>query len=405
MTTIVDRFELDRTATGGQAATIAEPSVACSGKRLMLTGNWFCARSTDGGEQWSFIDPYTELPAVDGGFCCDQLVHYCKSRRLWIWLLQFSKSGDGNLVRIAVSASGKPGSWTWWDTRPTDIDDSWTGTWLDYPDMAESRDNLLLSFNLFSTASDRWQRAVVLRLSLDELKARKQITRTAWSTTRFGSLRFARGMDDTAVFSSLSYSAPSLELFRWPDSQDLVSQVSVTVTPWSDSSYASGSDPSSAWMRRLDDRITACWCSDGVVGAAWSAAADGEHPFPYVRVVRINESTNELIDEPDLWNDDRAWAYPSISPNRRGDIGVVAFCGAGGRHPTLGVGCLDPSRGQWNMTLGAASTHPPEVEAWGDYLDIQPDPRRKTYWVASGYTLRGGGNRSNIVPRVVVFKP
>ncbi len=405
MTAIVDRFELGATATGGQAGTITEPSIASSGKRVIMTGNWFCSRSTTGGQNWTFVDPYTELPPAGAGFCCDQLVHYCKSRRLWIWLLQFSKDANGNLIRVAVSSTGKPGTWTWWDTRPQDIDQNWTGVWLDYPDMAESGTHLLLSFNVFSTTTDRWQRAVVFRLPLDQLKARKELTREAWSTTRFGSLRFARGMGTTAMFSSLSYIRPSLQLFRWPDSENEVSQVSVQVTPWSDGPYASGTDATSSWLNRVDDRVTACWNANGVVGAAWTASADAEHPFPYVRVVRIASSSNELIDEPDLWSSDRAWAYPAISPNRRGDVGIVAFCGAGGRHPTLGVGCLDESTGSWNMTLGAASTHQPAVKAWGDYLDISPDPRRKTYWMASGFTLRGGGSRANIVPRVLVFKP
>ena len=352
-----------------------------------------------------FIDPYTELPPAGAGFCCDQLIHYCKSRRLWIWLLQFSKTRSGNLIRVAVSSTGKPGTWTWWDTHPLDIDENWTQAWLDYPDLAESDDHLLLSFNLFSTTTDRWHRGVVLRLSLDQLKARQQLTRQAWSTTLFGSLRFARGEGGTAIFASLSYSSPSLELFRWPDSESEVSQVSVPVTPWSDGPYASTADSSSAWMNRLDDRITAGWNSDGILGFAWTASADAQHPFPYVRVVRIDKATDERVDEPDLWNSDRAWAYPAISPNQRGDVGIVAFCGAGGRHPTLGVGCLDPSKSLWNMVLGAASTHQPTARAWGDYLDIRPDPRRITYWMASGFTLNGAGSRANIVPRVVVFKP
>src|SRR5690606_12335233 len=168
MTTIVDTRRLSQTDTGGQAGTILEPALACSGKRIMVTGNWFCSRSTDGGDHGTFIDPYTEFPAAGAGFCCDQLGHYCASRRLWIWLLQYSKATSGNLSRVAVSSSGKPGTWTSWATAPTDIDDQWAGTWLDSPALAESEHRLLLSFNLFRTPSDRWQRALVLRLSLDQ---------------------------------------------------------------------------------------------------------------------------------------------------------------------------------------------------------------------------------------------
>lgn len=131
MTAIVDTKRLNSGDTGGQAATILEPALACSGKRIIVTGNWFCSRTTDGGDNWVFVDPYTELPPAGAGFCCDQLIHYCSARRLWIWLLQFSKTTQGNLIRVAVSSSGAPGTWTWWDTTPTDIDEQWSGTWLD----------------------------------------------------------------------------------------------------------------------------------------------------------------------------------------------------------------------------------------------------------------------------------
>ncbi len=409
MTAIVDTKRLNSGDTGGQAGTILEPALACSGKRIIVTGNWFCSRSTDGGDNWVFVDPYTELPPAGAGFCCDQLIHYCSSRRLWIWLLQFSKTTQGNLIRVAVSSSGAPGTWTWWDTTPTDIDEQWSRTWLDYPDLAESDNYLLLSFNVFSTTTDRWQRAVVLRLSLDQLKAREAISREAWSTEEFGSLRFCRGMGSTAIFASLSYFQPSIEVFRWPDDEEDVSQVSVAVRHWRDGPYAKPDDATSQWMNRMDDRVLGAWESGGILGFVWVASADVQHPFPFVRVVRIRKSSNELIDEPDLWNSDRAWAYPSVCPNQRGDVGIVAVCGAGGRHPTLGVGWLDDSDSNalpnWQMALGDASSHQPHARAWGDYLDIQPDPRRKTYWMASAFTLQGGGGRANIVPQVLTFKP
>jgi len=69
MTTIVDTKRLSQTDIGGQAGTILEPALACSGKRIIVTGNWFCSRSTDSGDNWAFVDPYTELPPAGAGFC------------------------------------------------------------------------------------------------------------------------------------------------------------------------------------------------------------------------------------------------------------------------------------------------------------------------------------------------
>ncbi len=405
MTTILKDIGLNQTATGRQTGTIAEPSLACSGKRMFVTGNWFASRSTSAGSRWKFIDPYTELPPAGAGFCCDQLVHYSKRWRLWIWLLQFSKDANGNFIRVAVSSTGKSGTWTWWDTTPQDIDPSWNRVWLDYPDMLETDKYLMLSFNLFSVTSNSWQKAVVMRFPMEQLKQRSALTRQGWSTDRFGSLRFAKGQGDTAYFASLYYSAPQLELFKWADNKNTVTQKSIGVTDWSDGPYLSNLPDGGAWLNRLDDRITGGWNTEDTLGFAWSASADVNHPHPYIRVVRINKQTLKLIDEPDLWSANYAWAYPAMSPNQRGDVGVSAFCGGENRFPTHGLGWLDDDTGTWEIALGSASTHGPRSGAWGDYVDIRPDPSRRTYWLASGFVLQGGSSRNHIVPRVVLFKP
>ena len=405
MTRILSDHALNQQATGAQTSTVAEPSLAASGKRMLLAGNWFSSRSTDRGASWSFIDPFTELPPTGAGVCCDQLVHYSRSRRLWIWLLQFKKSANGNIVRVAVSSTGAAGSWTWWDTAPTDVEPDWTRSWFDYPDLTETDGHLLLSFNLYAAANDRWQRAVVLRFSLTKLKARGALPRQAWSTTEAGSLRFARGPGDDAVFASHSSSEAGVLLFRWPDGLDTVTGTTVPVTDWSNGPYQSNGPGGAPWLNRLDDRITGGWRANGLLGFAWSAAADANHPQPFIRVVRIEAANNTLIDEPDLWSAVLAWAYPATSANRRGDVGITAFCGGDSSHPAHAVGWLNPRTGSWDMTTSAISSHGPRDGAWGDYLDIQPDPSRKTYWLASGYVLKGGADRSNIQPRVVSFKP
>lgn len=404
MTKILKNIVLNQSATGGQTGTIAEPSLAASGKRMFMTGNWFASRSTDGGGKWDFIDPYTETPPANSGFCCDQLIHYSKKWRLWIWFLQFSSNADGNVVRVAVSSTGKPGSWTWWDTSPQDIDQTWNKLWFDYPDLTETGQYLLLSFNVFSVGADQWKRAVVLRLPMKQLKNRGELERQAWSTDQFGSLRFAKGKSNTAYFASLSYFESSIEIFKWPDN-DTVTQTSVDVSDWDDRSYHSTGPDGAPWLNRLDDRITGAWNANGTLGFAWSATADTSHPHPFIRVVRINKDSLSLIDEPDIWSADKAWAYPAMSPNKRGDVGVTAFCGGGKTHPAHAVGWLNSKTGAWDMVIGSVSTNGPHNGVWGDYLDIQADPLRKTYWLASGYVLNGGSTRASIEPRVVLFKP
>ncbi len=329
---------------------------------------------------------------------------YVRSHRLWVWLLQYQPQGSGNIVRLAVSSTSAPGTWTWRDTAPVDVTPTWDGWWFDYPDMYASNDHLLLSFNLYGVNDNRWKRACVLRFPLDDLKARDSLTRAAWSTDQVGSLRFARGSSDTAWFASHAVFGAVVELFSWRDDSTSVDRRAVGVGDWNDSDYRSRLPSGSNWLARADGRITACWLVDGVLGVAWNAGADADHDHPFIRCSRIDLASSSLVDEPDLWSSDRAWAYPAAGLNERGDVGISAFAGGAAVPITHAVGHLDRDA-VWRMRAVAESTHDPANEAWGDYLDIQADPTRRTYWMATGFTLQGGSARSDIVPHTVTFAP
>ncbi|MEM1178650.1 MAG: hypothetical protein AAGM22_09925, partial [Acidobacteriota bacterium] len=62
---------------GGASSVVNEPSVAAVGDYVFYTANWYAAASTDGGENWTFVNPNSgPFPAPDGEiFCCDQQVH------------------------------------------------------------------------------------------------------------------------------------------------------------------------------------------------------------------------------------------------------------------------------------------------------------------------------------------
>jgi len=412
MTRIVRLTTLDDAATSEQTATVDEPSLALSGQRMMVTGNWFTSRSVDGGTTWSFLDPFTAFPSAAGGFCCDQVVHYCASRRLWIWLLQYAEFAGENVIRIAVSATGAPGTWRWWDLTPTEVDPGWSGEWFDYPDLAESDDRLWMSFNMFDR-SDRWRRAVVFSFPLDDLRGDGQLTRRTWSTTDAGSLRFTQGAGDTMWFASHSVDNRRLLVFAWPDGAASVTEWAVPIRPWNEGDYSSLGPGNGEWLARADGRVTAGWSQPATGGAtgrperigfAWTASPEAGRPHPYIRAARIDTATMRLLDEPDLWSENGAYAYPAACTNRRGDVGMSAFYG-GPTHPAHVVAHLDERTRTWHPTITRTSTHAPSQGKWGDYVSIRPDPTRRTYWVASGFVLAGGRDRRNVDPLVVTFAP
>ncbi|GEQ13297.1 hypothetical protein KLO01_13440 [Knoellia locipacati] len=400
-------------ATGIQTGTVSEPSVAASGSGLFVTGNWYATHSPDMGASWEFLDPFTELPADRGRFGCDQVV--LRVGRLWVWLLQYEppRAGQNNIQRLAVSSTGRPRSWRWWDLAPSDLVRSWDKVWFDFPDLGLTRRHLVLTTNVYD-ASDRWVRAVVVRWPRAGLTKAGPLPHEYWTTTTAGSLRpvagaGAGGAGDTMWFGSTDVSSSSLRVFAWPDSSPSVTQWSVRVSPWDDSDYDSVGPAGGEWLSRADDRVTGAFRVGSRLGFAWSSGRRADRPHPFVRCAVIDESTLDVVAEPDLWSATGPWAYPALAPSVSGRVGMAAYFGERNL-PALAVGALSgfpPRSGgavpAWEMATVARSTHTPTDGKWGDYLTVRPHPSRRTSWVAAGATLQGGTNRRNIEPRVVVF--
>jgi hypothetical protein len=403
MPTITSNIGLDDNSTGTQTGTVGEPSVAASSKATMITGNWYASWSTDAGNTWQFLDPFTCYPTDPGGFCCDQLVTYVPSARMWVWLLQYSVANGTNIIRLAVSPTGNPSSWHWFDVSPGDLNTAWASLNFDYPDMAVSDGHLWVTLNLYDI-QDNWQRAVVIRYPLAELRTASPVTRRHWTTTSAGSLRLVTGAGDTMWFASTAVSARSIRLFAWPDNSTKVTAWNIKVSPWNNSRYASLGPGNAPWLARCDDRITGAWRSGGKLGFLWSSGIMTGRPQPFIRAVTLTEASLAVVAEPDLWSTTGAWAYPAAAPSKRGRIGMTAFFG-GPTHPAHVVGTLDVNGRAWSTRTTATSTDGPSEGKWGDYLVIRAHPTRPSSWLAAGYTLQGGRDRRNVEPRVVAFRP
>lgn len=412
MVSIRENIGLDDNATSTQTGTVGEPSAAASRTGMFITGNWYASRSLDAGKTWTFIDPFTQFPQDRGMFCCDQLVLWAPEQRLWIWLLQYSKSGTTNIFRVAVSSDAL--TWHTWEVTPTDVDPKWKSAWFDYPDMALSNGHLWISFNQYGS-TNQWLRGTVMRYPLDalsELAAGATVTlvREHWYSPDHGSLRFVIGADDTMWWASNDVAAQMLHVFAWPDEGASVESWAVAVDSWDDSDFDSTSPDGTPWLSRCDDRVTGGWrvpargSTSARLGWLWTSGRMANRPNPFVRAVTLAEADLSIVAQPDLWSPNGAWAYPAAAPNARGRVGLSAFYGSSGDFPTHCVGVLDNAGTSWTTKRTAASTHAPSDGKWGDYITIQPHPRRPTGWVASGFTLQGGQDRRNVEPRVVCFR-
>ena len=391
--------------TGGQTSTVGEPSVANNGQQIFVTGNWYATRSLDGGASWDFISPFNFLPPVDDGFCCDQTVIYEPSRDIVIWLLQYIVKDDANTLRVAVKRGATLGGsdWHWWDFRPAAINPDWQGEWFDYNHAALSNNFLYVASNAFTVADDRWTRSVVLRLPLDAVASGEGLSFSHFQSTTNFSLRCALGARDVMYFVSHN-STRQVRLFSWPENATAVTQVNVNVSPWEAGDYDAPGPDGANWLSRCDPRITGVWIANRVIGLMWSANRMGEaRPLPYVRVVRIEEGSNRVIDEPDIWNQQHAYAYPEACPNDRGDVGITLFRGGGPLHPGHVVGVWNATTSAWMLMGTRDGTHGPGDNKWGDYLACRRHSPDGLTWIATGFTLQGGSGRTAIEPRVVHF--
>lgn len=396
---------LNDQATSLQTSQVGEPSLANNGRQIYVTGNWYATKSLDNGNSWQYVSPFTTLPSAAGGFCCDQLTHYDPSRNLFFWLLQYVQGNNGeNIFRIAIKrgATLQNNSWYWYDFSPSGVTNSWAGLWFDYPDMALSNNYLWVTFNVFNS-NDRWQRAVVFKFPLDTLASGGSLNYSYWSTTNNGSLRLTQGASNTMYWLSHN-NGSQMRLFSWPENSNNITSWNINVNAWSGGSYSAPGPDGRNWLGRADGRITGAWVANNIIGAMWTANSQGSRPFPHIRVVRINEISKSVIDQPDLWSRNAAWAYPAACPNNRGHVGATMFYGGGTQyHPGHVVSIWDDYSNSWQSVFSRISTNGPTNGRWGDYVNCRSHFPDGLTWIASGFTLQGGTEAGDVEPQYVHF--
>jgi len=393
--------------TGGQTSTVGETSLANNGKHIFYSGNWYACRSSDNGGTWNIVNPFTFLPSADGGFCCDQTVHYDQGHDLTIWLLQYVETNGTNTLRIAVKrgALDTPGGWHWWDLKPQQVNPAWAGEWFDYNHAALSNNFLYVGTNSFRASDDRWTRSIIFRIPLDSLSSGANLAFDRFDSTTNFSLRCVQGATDVMYFVSHNGNqARQLRVFAWPENSPTVTSRDINVRPWVPSPFSASVGNGPNWLARCDPRITGAWVGNGLIGVMWTANRQGtQRPFPFIRVARISAASMTLQDEPDIWSEKTAYAYPEACANTQGVAGVTMFMGGGDRQPTHVVGFRDDLENVWKLVPAAISSDSPADSKWGDYLTCRRHSPDGLSWIASGFTLQGGGARTDIVPQYVHF--
>ena len=310
--TITNIISLPNQVVAGKTSTVCEPSVTQLGSDILVTGNWYAGSSNNGGGTWQSKSPYQFFPAASGGFCCDQTTVTDDTRGLIAWILQYLSGNTENTLRVAIKGNGdlSGGAWDLYDFTPTQVDPNWSQQWFDYNHVTLSNNFLYVVTNTFDF-NDVFTRCVVFRLSLDALKAGNLQTYEVFEApNEYFSLRATEGATDE-IFFFAHKSTTTLTIFRWPETEAQPTSFDVNVSRWNRGGLFSQTSDGSDWLRRGDGRITAGWVSDTKIGALWMGNAIDQRPHPFLRAACIDTTTQSLISEPDLWNPDFAFGYPS----------------------------------------------------------------------------------------------
>jgi hypothetical protein len=346
---------------------------------VMMSFNWSCDVSKDGGGTWKRLDPTTIFPnTLAGGFCCDQVVIYVPHADLFVWFLQYSKDATGQgAFRIAVASSSSVGSspttWTYWDFVAGDF--GFPTSDMDYPDLAYSDEFLYVSTDVFSSGR------VVMRISLKDLQGGGTVS-YSWTDpddgTRCWGAHLVQQTGDRGMWAG-QVDNSHLVFFTWPDNSGTYSWGNVTVSAWPNGTLSCPGPDGNDWLKKLDNfpafAVTGgVEMANGRVALAWSASngqANGQgHDFKqaHVRYVEIDPDTRTTKREIPIWNDDYAFAYPSLA--RAGDaVGVTLGWGGPNDHSN----CANGFMGDYVVWYIDASTR--TTNRFGDYVTARPSQR------------------------------
>ena len=408
-------FQIDRkTDLGGLPpagfkSVVDEPSAATAGKFVFYTGNWYAARSTDGGKTFGFIDPFAGLP----DFCCDQDVIYDPGRDMHIWFRQTVASTTSNTVRIGVTKNGGA-TFTYYDFTPVSLNAAWTNQWFDYPRIVVSNNYLWVASNMFSTTgAQAWTRTFIIRLNLDDMFASEAVSWAYFAATDVFNFTPVQGAT-TTMYWGTHVNTTTLRIFRWDEVGTTILSDNVTIPSWTSTprgsaicTTADGFTP----CARFDDRIMSGWLAnwDGfpgekMIGFFWNVKQSAGFLKPYTNAALFRERDRSYVARPFIRSDAGAWIYADGAPNGRGNLGVSLNYVS--NYPHLYAAIDDDFNGappSWETKPVQMGTNGPSQNKWGDYNRARPHYPAGLKWIATGHVLIGGTLGDAVSPRYVLF--
>lgn len=399
---------LKNTSFGSPAGIPNDPSVS-SGmpgrggvQTVLATGNTYGSFSINGGDQFNGLTPSAIFPntdavgnPIDGGLCCDQIVHYSSTVNRYFWLMLFRAGSNGqNRLRIAsaspqalISSSGT--SWTFWDMTSSLF--NLGNNVMDYPDLSVGDNYLYVSV-------DGNGGLLVARIPLTELRDSVTIhidyTNPSDGVSAYG--RHLVQNPGDGIFWAGQPSNSLMRVFSWKEGTNTYSWNDISIASYPNSDYSSNSPDGSNWLSSMFYTGPGGTRLSGTnrIWLAWTGARGGGFPNPHIQLALIDVSNFSLVQQTQIWNSNIAFGFASLITNLNSTVGISLAFGGGGFFGTPAMGILG------DLAVFAPCQSTSNAGRYGDYSTVRDAFPNPLLFSAAGYCV---SPNSQFDPHYVLF--
>jgi hypothetical protein len=398
----------------------------CSGakadKVVLASGNLWLKLSVDGGSTFTDLD-FTDIFSADstyGGWAGDQVIHYVPSIDCFVLYVQSYKATSGprmnqNVVKVALASPAdlvaqKGGKDAWWRQWEFTSDTFGLGaSWMDFPDVSYGAQFLHVNTNVFAGSSGK----LFFELPLADLAAGRGFS-FQYAFVQHGIMGGSptQNIDGDTNYWAAHVDNSTMRIYRSVATESQYSWRDRKVANWP--SVFGGDVVSAApdwgdWISE-DHRIIGATRQGNLLWFAWTAATGNgggsgfSFPRPHIQIAMFDLSADfRLVDQTQVWNADYAFAYPSLTTNADGEVGISLGWGGPSAYASHAVGILGDfvvwfgdaseltSLRQRQDAAGNPLTNPDGTplmySRWGDYVHVRlahPDTR---FFSGFGYAV------------------
>lgn len=362
---------------------------------ILQTGNDYVRYSNDRGKTFQILANTAVINNnFAGGQNGDQIMLFVPGIQCFVWYMQYNANpttSDGafrlSFAKLSDLQTKIKGVWNTYDWLSSDF--GLPGTDFDYPDIAATDEFLYVT-----TGTDS-QGRLLMRFKLSDFVAGSvgaeflgllSITTAADKST--DTLRYAHLCQQASDRAMLAghVDNSTLRVFDWPDSGNLTTHDVSTVTWPNTGDYGSKCPDGTDWLTnggdseisgfvRHGDNLTLAWCASR--GSAGGGAFN--FPNPHCRVATMRMSDWTETSETQIWNPDYAFAFPDVSVNGQGEVGVAVAWGGPSNYADAAFGIMGDFVVWYQDGSDAA------LSRWGDYVTVRQSKWRGNAFAGFGY--------------------